>query len=371
MIDRRSMSATLPPASRSRPLSIDDLILLNDELRGLILAGVPLDVGLSGFASRVQGRLRAFAERLAARVASGMPLEQAVEAEAGVLPDEYRLVMAVGLKTGRFDAALGSMARYAASVRALRSGLRRALIYPGIVCCLAFGLLVAVFAYVVPMLLHNIDSLELPHSRWYGWLERLHQSVKYWGIGIPAGLLALLVSIMAIRWIRRMLGGGTSTSQKLGLLRWVPGVGGALRAAHWARFAELLAVLVEAGVPYLEAARLSAGSVGDGRVLRAIEQLRGRMVLGQRRAEVLDQSCGLPPLLRWLMTWGEEESMLGPALREAAAQYRQRALMRAELVQRLVPLAVVVLVGGGLTAVYALTVFVPLTTMWGELAVNQ
>jgi len=59
------MSATIPPAPRSRLLALDDVILLNDEIRGLIAAGVPLDVGLSGFADRVHGRLKAFSGRLA------------------------------------------------------------------------------------------------------------------------------------------------------------------------------------------------------------------------------------------------------------------------------------------------------------------
>lgn len=363
------MSATLNSASRSRPLTLDDVILLNDEIRGLIAAGVPLDVGLAGFAARVHGRLRAFTERLADRIASGMPLEEAVEAEAGALPGEYRIVLAVGLRSRRFDAALGSMARYAASVRELRSGLRRALIYPGIVCCLAFGLLAAIFAYVVPMLLHNVNSLELPHSGWYALFERLHRSVKYWGIGIPAVVVLLLIALQTFRWVHWQLGARQSTAAlSLGVWRWIPGVGEAIQAAHWSRFAHLLAVLVEAGVPFIEAARLSAGSVGDERVVRAIDRARERAATGQPLVDALDRRCGLPPLLRWLMTWGEQESMLAPALREAAAQYEQRALIRAELVQRIVPLTVVVLVGGGLTAVYALTVFVPLTSMWSELA---
>jgi hypothetical protein len=73
-------------------------------------------------------------------------------------------------------------------------------------------------------------------------------------------------------------------------------------------------------------------------------------------------------MLRWLMIRGERESMLAPALREAAAQYAQRAAIRAELVQKLVPMALVGLVGGGITLVYALTVFVPLTSIWRGLA---
>jgi len=365
------MSATIPPAPRSRLLALDDVILLNDEIRGLIAAGVPLDVGLSGFADRVHGRLKAFSGRLADRIAAGVPLVQALDEGAGSLPGEYQVVLAAGLRSGRFDAALASMARYAASLRDLRAGLRRALIYPGVVCGLAFGLLTVIFAYLIPLLLDNIDSLQLKRAGWYSILATMQRTVAIWGLGIPAAMLLLFCAVRVARWVRGQLGGRVSTAQlSLGVWRWIPGIGGALRAAHWSRFAHLLAVLVESGVPFVEAARLSAGAVGDTRIAEAIARTERGVSSGQTLADALDRRSGMPPLLRWLMIWGERESMLGPALREAAEQYEQQALIRAELVQRIVPLAVVALIGGGLTAIYALTIFVPLTSMWADLAAN-
>jgi type II secretory pathway component PulF len=148
-------------------------------------------------------------------------------------------------------------------------------------------------------------------------------------------------------------------------------VGGALRAAHWSRFAHLLSVLLEAGVPFVEAARLSAAAVGDGRVVAAIDRAGAEVAHGKPLSEAFNGQCGVPPLLRWMIRWGERDSSLASALREAAAQYAQRALIRAELVQRFVPLAVVALVGGGITAAYALTVFGPLTSLWEQLATGK
>lgn len=364
------MSATFPAVTR--PLALDDVILLTEEIQGLTAAGVPLDVGLAGLSARVPGRLKRFAARLAERVGGGMPLDQALAAEAGALPAEYHIVITAGLRCGRFDEALSSVARYAASLRELRSSLRRALIYPGVVCGLAFCLLVAVFAFVAPLLLENLDALELPKSRWQLWLETLHRTVRYWGPGIPAFVLAAMLLPALVSLVRRSLGGEVSTpGMYLGLWRWVPGMGGALQAAHWSRFAQLLAILVEARVPYLEAARVSAAAVGDRGVVAAIEQVSGQVATGESLSTALQRRTRMPPLLRWLMAWGDRESRLAPALHEAAAEFEQRALIRAGLVQRFVPLAVVALVGGGLTAVYGLTVFLPLTSLWRGLATGS
>lgn len=366
------MSANPPNAPRSRPLSLDDLILLNDEIRGLIAAGVPLDIGLSGFASRVPGRLKRLSERMASRLAAGEPLEEALRSESGALPGEYQVVIAAGLRSGRFDEALGSVARYAAALRELRAGLHRALIYPGVVCGLAFGLLAAVFYFVVPLLLSNVDSLRLSRSAWYGWLDVLHRSAAYWGVGIPVGALLIAVGPSLYRRFSGETGSFRPASRLyLAGLQWVPGVGGALRAAHWSRFAHLLSVLLESGVPFVEAARLSAAAVGDQRVVQAVDRASTEVSQGKSLAQTLDERSGVPPLLRWMMKWGERDSSLAPALREAATQYAQRALIRAELVQRFVPVAIVAVVGGGIVLAYALTVFVPLTSMWNELALGS
>lgn len=358
------MNATSPAATR--PLTLDDVILLNDAIQGLIAAGVPLEAGLSGFAARAPGRLRAVTARLAERIRGGMPLDQALDAEGGALPAEYRVVIAAGLRCGRFDAALAGVAQYAASLRELRAGLRRAVIYPGVVCALAFALLVAVFAYLVPLLLNNLQSVGLERAAAYSVLQALQQTVAYWGLGIPA-LVLLMVLGQSVAGRR---GGSERSAARLylGLWRWLPGVRSVLRAAHWSRFSHLLAILVESGVPYVQAAKLSAAAVGEDEVIDAIERASEPASGGRSLADALAAARGMPPLLRWLMVWGEQESQLAPALREAAVQYEQRALFRAELVQRLAPLVIVALVGGSITAVYALTVFVPLTSMWEGLA---
>jgi len=331
-----------------------------------------LDVGLSGLASRVRGRLRRFSEKLAARVASGMSLEQALEAESGAMPGEYRVLLAAGMRSGRFDAALGSMAEYAANLRDLRTNLRRALIYPGVVSVLAYSLLVTLFVVLVPELLSNVRSLDLPRHSWYATLDTLSRTALYWGPGIPGVLLFLWIVSAVARWMLASEGTeSTTTRSYLGVWRFIPGVGGALRAAHWSRFAHLLAVLVDAGVPIVEAARLCAAAVGDGAVAAEIDRASRHLASGASLEGAFETGSRVPPMLRWLMTRGERESLLSPALREAAAHYAQRATLRAELVQKLVPMAVVVLVGGGITTVYALTVFVPLTSMWRGLAIGS
>lgn len=362
------MSAIPACPPRSRAISLDDLILLNDELLSLISAGIPLDLGLSGSVSRTSGRLQRLTERLSAHVSGGMPLDAALDAEAAALPGEYRLIVCAGLRSGRLDEVLAGMTRYAMALRELRASIARALVYPLIVCGLAYLLLVGVVVGLGPELLRTVGVFRLPRSEWVVLLETLHRTVVYWGAGLPAAGLALLAAVPAFRWAFAKDGTSRSTQELyLGVLRVIPGIGGVLCNTQWSRLAHLLAVLIDSGVPFPEAARIAAAGVGSRDVRRALEAVSARVEAGDSLAAALGGSSEIPPILRWLVVWGEREATLAAALREAAAQYQQRALNRAEWVQRIVPVAIVALVGGGITAAYALCVFLPMTSFWKTL----
>ena len=67
-------SADLP---KTKQIALEDLIALNDEIASLVRAGVPLELGLSGFASSVSGRLRRLTDGLAERMKAGASLSAA------------------------------------------------------------------------------------------------------------------------------------------------------------------------------------------------------------------------------------------------------------------------------------------------------
>lgn len=355
------------PAGAARPLSLEQLVLLNEELRGLIRAGIPLELGLRGSSARIGGRLGQLTERLAARLESGATLDGALQAEGHRLPAAYRAILTAGLRSGRLDEVLVAVTRFGQAMHDMRAYIRRAMIYPAAVFVLAYVLFTAIVLYFVPELERTYALFDLPDTWWLPLLRSVHRTVGVWGPAVPLIALGLGLLPWLFQRFDSIAADDTERPLRVGPMRALPGVGGMVRDAQLARFAHLLSLMVEYRVPFPEAARLSAAATGNRRLISAMHAAADRVEAGHSLEQALSGANSVPPFLRWLMVVGERQSGLAPSLRQAAHVYQQRAAVRAEWIQRIVPLVLVIGLGGGITFVYALTVFVPMASLWKSL----
>ena len=353
-----------PSASRpARPITLDELVLLNEELRALLSAGIPLEVGLQGSSARLGGRLGRLTERLAMRIEQGTTLEAALGEEQHNLPAEYRAVMAAGIRSGRFDAVLASVTRFAAAMRELHSHITRALVYPLAVLAIAWLLFVGVVWVLAPTLVRTFEVFRMEPGWWLTALSRLQSTALIWGTAVPAVVLAAIVG----PWLwRKLSGAGAQGGWRPGIVGVIPGIRGVVRNAQLARFAHLLSILAEHRVPLPEAVRLSASATGSGRLVETMETAARDLEGGQPLQQALPEGR-VPAFLKWLMVTGEQQSSLPDMLRQAAEVYQQRATIRAEWIQRCLPVVLVLVLGGSATVLYALTVFVPMASLWKNL----
>ena len=77
-------------------ITIEQLLALNEEIRALVRAGVPLERGLSVAARELRGKLGKITRALGDRLARGESLSQALEGEKQSLPPLYRAVVEAG-----------------------------------------------------------------------------------------------------------------------------------------------------------------------------------------------------------------------------------------------------------------------------------
>ena len=344
--------------------SLEDLIALNDEISALTRAGMPLEGGLLAVGAEGSGRLSEISRSLGERMAKGEGLSQALAAEGGRLPRVYRATVEAGLRAGRLPAALEGLAGFARAYAETRAAIGLAFLYPLYVLILAYGLFVLFAAGVAPRFVAAFSSLRLPAARPLLWLARLGDSAIYWAPWPPIVLMALLIS-----WSRT---GGAAAFQpgRMGLLRWVPWMGGMLAQGRAGGFAGLLAVLVEHRVPLDEGIELAAEASGDATLAREGKAVAEALRRGDSLSDGLRDARAFPPSLRWLMLAGLARGALAPALRHAAETYRRRALDRAESIRLLLPTVLLFAIGASATLVYGLTLFVPLSEMLVDLAAD-
>lgn len=355
---------TSEPGHSGGPVTLDQLIALNDEILALVRSGIPLERGLVLTGRDLQGRLGAIARDLGGRMEQGDRLPEALAKSGYVMPDLYRAIVEAGLRSGRLASALEGMAAVARGYSEARQAVGLALLYPLMVVSLAYGLALGFVVLVAPRFVAAFGSMGLRPMGLLEALARVGETAVYWGPVFPT-LLALLV----LRWVWS----GRSAALDHGPFgRWssrIPVLGRMMAGFRSANFADILALLIEHGVPLEEAVGLAADAAG-GRVRRSpavadSDEVRGG---GPSQGAQLDPDGSLPPLLAWMVRSGRRQGDLPQALRHAAATYRSKSRARAEAIRIVLPTALMLTIGAWAVLLYGLLLFVPLTKLYDELA---
>jgi type II secretory pathway component PulF len=342
-------------------MTLDDLIALNDEIAALVRAGVPLESGLAAVGADMPGRLGKVATDWAARTARGEPLEQAIMQDAGQLPPAYRAVVQAGLRAGRLPAALEAVAASARRLVETHRAVVAAVTYPVLVFLVAWGGLVFFSRGVAPSLALMFASFHVPGQRFVATVASWGQSAIYWGPAVPI----VVVLLWALWWFASTRANSLHSPSR-SLFGWLPWVGPMLRWSQTATFLEILTLLVENQTPLEEAVILAAQASGDPQTLCSAQRLAA--ALRQGRIDPARGEPAFPPLIAWLMLAARRDGALLPALRNAAAAYHRRARHYSDMARTLLPVLLTLVIGGTITALYALSLFVPYTTMLRALA---
>jgi general secretion pathway protein F len=373
-----------PEPAKTGTITLDELLALNDEIAALVRSGVPLERGLAELGGDLPGRLGALAATLAERTGRGEPLLQVLAEQSAGLPPVYRAVVEAGVRSGRLPSALESLATSLRRLAETRRGIVAALIYPLLVLLLACGMFAFFSRGIAPAMAATFEPFRTAgravFATWTAW-----GSVA----GYAAAIVPLLILILAAAWWYQSRRAAIADPRRSALLLgWLPWVGETLRCSQTAAFAEVLALLVESEVPLPTGVVLAAQSCGNPRLISAATQLAERLQRGETLGTNVGQAfqpdaesaklrpespthrtgAEFPPLLRWLMAAGQRQGALLPALKHAAETYRRRAEQQADLVRVLLPVVLTVAIGGSATALYALSLFVPYTSMLRALA---
>ena len=293
----------------------------------------------------------------------GLSLPQALAVDETQFPRPYRVIVEAGLRSGRLPAALEAVSQYAQSLVDLRQKIGVALVYPLIVVLLVYGLMVVVSVDLTNRFLEFHQAFGLSSTGALRVLGGLANTVAYW-VWIPPAVLVVLL----LWWMR------TDSSQLLGFqgaarpLGWIPGVRRIRLNYCRACFADLLGLLIEHQVPLADSLILAADTTGEARLQASARVAAEAARYGETLRQDFPGLEGLPPYLRWLIIRGQQQAGLAGPLRVAAETYRRRTVDAVQWLKLAFPIAACVVIAGGATLLYALSLFVPLTGMLWRLA---
>lgn len=259
--------------------------------------------------------LRALFAAVWERLSEGKTLSAAMESLPKVFDRQTVSLVRAGEATGSLTDVLARLIAHHTEQRQLRLKLVTALIYPVIVCAVAFLVILAFVFVLMPRLQSLLDSLggNLPLSTrlLVGSSELL---VRYGVLLVPAGLLAAL---LFWRWRRTESGRATVD-------RWlvqIPGVRQLAIDGSILTFAQTLAVLLENGITPADALRLTERTIGNRAVQQAIRDATDRVLEGESLSAALARTGYFPDLVLDRLAVGESTGHLGPCLRDLARTY--------------------------------------------------
>jgi type II secretory pathway component PulF len=333
------------------------LAKLATELEILLRANSPLGPGLRDAASRWRGPLGPAAEQLAMRLDSGMPADEALRTSEE-LPPVFRSLVAAGLTSHR---AADILHAYAVSTRQLldlRERLARGLMYPIILLIMAYGLSILLVRLVLPEMAAMVSELSDSPPRWSRAVEVARETLPIWSWAIPVGVVVL---VMLFHFLvgRRM--------SAIGLWGWLPVARRVLTDIHTSTASRLLAALLECEVPLPLALSLSGESLSRRRARAAVESIAEDIRKGSPPAQAFHDRPGAPPLWRELFSREHRPEPIRTGLTYVAESLADRARGRAEFLGRIVPVMLVMVVGGATVAAYGTAVFAPLIQIWDRM----
>lgn len=304
----------------------DELRDTTRQLALLVRLGLPLSDGLHAL-----GRQSVPMARLAQQVEAGDSLAQAVRRQPQHFSPFFQAMVAAAEELPRPEVTLGQLSRWLERAEVVRTRLRSALLYPGLVLSTILLELAALLLVVMPALL--VPLARVAH------LPGLVQAE------LPARVLGVVVLLgLALLW---MPGRGAR------LERLLPRVGGLIPLAEQAVWARALGALIGVGQPLPAAVERSAGVVLHAGRRGELVALADDLSRGGRLAAFTPP--WLDPILAWGLASGEDREELATLLGEVADELEAELDRRAEAV--LASLQPALLAALGLFSLLVMTAF--------------
>src|ERR671925_350356 len=249
-------------------------------------------------------------------VESGMLLSQAMARHPRVFERLYIAMVEAGEAAGILDTVLDRVAVQIEKEMKIRRRVKGAMIYPTLVLCFAFAVLVGMLMFLVPIFQDIFDDL-------HGELPMLTKIVVagsngirgYWFVIFPL----LGGSIYGFRrWKKTPAGRRVWDRFKL---RLPAGIGKVVLKVTMARFSRTLATLVAAGVDIIKALEISGQTAGNWVVESALADVRAKVHQGIPIAQPLIEDPVFPPLVSQMVKVGEETGELEKMLDKIADFY--------------------------------------------------
>lgn len=294
-------------------------------------------------------------------VEGGATLSEALARHPKVFDRLYTNMVAAGEAGGVLDVILQRLADFLEKAQKLRGKVIGAMIYPAVVITIASGITLAIVIFLVPKfrdIFKDFGVKQLPAT------TEFLISVSNWLIaGSPPGWLVILLSPAIVFFTYRLIRMAYMGRLILDTI-WIkiPIAGAIVSKSGIARWTRTLGTLIAAGVPILEAIKITRDTTGNEVYASMLNKVHDSIREGDTFSNPLRASKCVDAIVVNMVDVGEETGELDKMLYKVADNYDEEVDTLVEsLISLLEPVLVVVL--GTIIGFIVVSLYMPMISL--------
>lgn len=220
-----------------------------------------------------------------------------------------------GEASGSLDTSLERMAIQFEKDAKLQGMIKKAMVYPTVVCCVAVLVVIVMLAYVVPTFMEMFADLDIEMPK----LTLMVMAASDWVKGHLL-LIAIIIAVLVIGFkYFSQTKRGKSMLGYIGVK--LPALANFTVKTSASRLARTLSTLLYAGLPLVEAIEITAHTMDNILFEQALMEAKEEVLKGVPLSEPL-KTCGLfPPMVVHMVKIGEDTGDMEAMLEKMADYY--------------------------------------------------
>lgn len=319
-----------------------DIAMVSRQLATMLSAGVPLVQSMGIVAQgHEKPKVRELLTTINNEIQSGVPVADALRPHREYFDDLYCDLVAVGEQSGSLDRVYDRIATYKEKTEALKSKIKKAMLYPVSVIIVAMSVTMLLLIFVVPQFESIFAGFGAELPAFTQIVLNISEIVQaYWYLIVGSIILA------GVLFKRAHLKSAEVRNKTDIFLLKIPIIGPILRKSCIARFSRTLATTFTAGVPLLEGLESAAGASGNYVYRKAILNARHDVESGLMLNIAMRASNIFPNMLIQMIMIGEEAGTIDDMLNKVANIYEMEVDDAVDGLTTLIEPLIMVVIGG-------------------------